>query len=148
MIDRKLTFVLVCLLTLLLISSSFAGDENDGKKRCAMGCIEGEIEVATITGMNYCFACGLKQEYGSASACKTYGHQHGLKVIKFVDGCGEDKPNYKGVTLHYLSNEKSQPLLKENHGETVEVKGKVYIKENVLEVESFKKIEAEKGDAE
>lgn len=148
MISKKLTVTLVCLLILLLVSSSFAGDEKDGKKRCAMGCIEGEIEVATITGMNYCFACDLKHEYRAESDCKTYGHQHGLKVIKFVDGCGEEKPAYNDVTLHYLSNEKSQPLIKEHHGETVEVKGKVYISENVMEVELFKMVEAEKGEAE
>ncbi|GAB4297013.1 MAG: hypothetical protein Kow0090_12210 [Myxococcota bacterium] len=100
----------------------------------------GEAEAspikATVEGENFCIGCALKMKSGAKAQCSLFGHRHALKVTKATDEKGKELKNLKGVTLHYLDNEKSQDLIKKQHGKTVKVKGVVYPDENVLEVES------------
>ncbi len=39
-----------------------------------------------------------------------------------------------GWVLHYLDNDNAQPVIKEHHGETLSMVGKVYTEERVFEV--------------
>ncbi len=133
---------LTCIIAVLGLTgiNLFADDKPGG---CKFGCIPGKIEIATVTGGNYCPACALKKELGAASACKTYGHRHALKVTNMVDACGEEKPQFIGKTLFYLENDLSQELITRHHGETVSIKCKVYMEVPMIEVASFQTIESD-----
>lgn len=114
---------------------------EDMKGGCKFGCIPEKIEVADIIGTNFCPACELNQSLGAASACKTYGHKHAFKVTSFVDACGNKKDEFIGKTLFFLENDKSTELISGHHGETLEIRGKVYLEIPMIEVESFKIVE-------
>jgi hypothetical protein len=94
----------------------------------------------TVVGMNYCLGCALKKEHGAAAQCSKYGHRHSLKVEKAVDGSGKELAAIRGRTLSYLDNEKAEQLVKGEafHKERVEVKGRLYEPESVIEVVEFK----------
>lgn len=94
----------------------------------------------TVVGTNYCLGCALKKEHGAAAQCSKYGHRHSLKVEKAVDGGGKELAALRGRTLSYLDNEKSEQLVKGEafHKERVEVKGRLYEAESVIEVVDLK----------
>ncbi|MBI4589086.1 MAG: hypothetical protein HY725_09620 [Candidatus Rokubacteria bacterium] len=94
----------------------------------------------TVVGTNYCLGCALKKEHGAAAQCSKYGHRHSLKVEKAVDGSGKELAALRGRTLSYLDNEKSEQLVKGEvfHKERVEVKGRLYEAESVIEVVEIK----------
>ena len=96
-------------------------------------------EIAVV-GTNYCLGCALKREHGAGAQCSVYGHRHGLKVEKARDGAGNELAALKGRTLSYLENDKSEKLFKGEvfHGARVEVKGRLYEKESVIEVTEIK----------
>ncbi|MBI3099483.1 MAG: hypothetical protein HYY93_14835 [Planctomycetes bacterium] len=93
---------------------------------------EPKVIEATVVGENFCLGCALKKEKGAAAQCSKYGHRHALKVSS-ATGAGKDLPEMKGWILHYLDTDAAQPLIKEHHGETLTLKGKVYAEERVLE---------------
>jgi hypothetical protein len=94
----------------------------------------------TVIGLNYCAGCALKKERGAAAQCSVYGHRHSLKVEKALDESGKEIAGVAGRTLAYLDNDKSTKLVKGDafHKERVEVKGKLYEPEGILEVLEFK----------
>jgi hypothetical protein len=96
--------------------------------------------AVTVVGTNYCLGCALKKEHGAAADCATYGHRHGLRVERAVDATGRELATLAGRTLAYLDNASSAPLIKGEafHNERVEVRGRVYEAESVLEVAEFK----------
>ena len=87
----------------------------------------------TVTGVNYCAGCALKK-HGANAQCSIAGHIHALKVENAKDADGNDLEEMKGWTLHYLSNEKGKELRDERHGETVTLKGQVFVQERILDV--------------
>lgn len=93
---------------------------------------------ATVTGRNHCIGCALKAK-GAAAQCSVYGHRHVLEVTKAVGADGKPLAGAENWVLHYLENDQSKDLVKGRHGEVLEIKGKVYPRERVLEVTSFKK---------
>jgi hypothetical protein len=94
----------------------------------------------TVVGTNYCLGCALKKAFGAAAQCSRYGHRHSLKVEKAVDAEGKEIMSLKDRTLGYLENETSEPLVKGDafHGKRVEVKGRLFEAEGVLDVSAFK----------
>lgn len=93
-----------------------------------------------VTGTNYCLGCSLKKKEGAAADSKTYGHRHALEVERAETSNGQLLPSLHGRTLHYLDNRGSEPLLKgdELHGKRVEVSGKLYAVERMLEINDIK----------
>ena len=131
-------FVIILLLTCFLsIDDLYAGDEKTKEKCVPSECIKEDGKSFTITGMNYCVACGLKEAYGAAAQCKVHGHQHGLNVSKLVTPCGKDRSECVGKTFYYLANDKSKQLREGLNHQTVQVTGKLYWDQNMIEVESF-----------
>ena len=92
-----------------------------------------EVIEATVEGENFCLGCSLKKEKGAAAQCKQYGHKHALKVTS-ATAAGKELPQMKGWILHYLDTDNAQPFIKEHHGETLSMAGKVYTDERVFEV--------------
>lgn len=92
---------------------------------------------AVVTGENICLGCALKKEKGAGAQCSIYGHKHALRVTSATVG-GKDMPDMKGWVLHYLETQKSEDLIKQHHGESLTIIGKVYPNERVLEVTSSK----------
>jgi hypothetical protein len=129
---KKSTF-LVGLLALALAGYAFAQEHPEHPKQ---GRAEGKAEEATIVGENFCLGCSLKTEKGAAAQCSVYGHRHALKVTS-ATSAGKALPEMNGWILHYLETDNGQPLIKEHHGETVTLKGKVYGAERVLEVSAL-----------
>jgi hypothetical protein len=93
---------------------------------------EAAVLAATVTGQNICLGCTLKKEQGAAAHCDKYGHHHVLKVTS-VEGA-EGVPPMKGWVLQYLHNDRSEPYIGGHDGETLTLKGKVYVNERVFEV--------------
>jgi hypothetical protein len=56
-----------------------------------------------------------------------------LKVAN-ATAAGKNLPEMKGWILHYLDTDNAQAVIKDHHGETLTLKGKVYIEERVFEV--------------
>lgn len=94
----------------------------------------------TIVGENYCLGCALKKEHGAAAQCSKYGHRHSLRVERAVDAGGKEMADLKGRTLSYLDNDKSEKLFKgeEFHKQRVEVKGRLFPQESVIDVQEYK----------
>lgn len=90
-----------------------------------------------VTGTNYCVGCALKTDADAKANCKVYGHKHALKVDQLMDETMIIFPEFTGLTLFYLENEKSTKLINDNHGKRITVHGKLYLDTRVLEVESF-----------
>jgi hypothetical protein len=142
-IARGWPLLLVAFLALSLIAAGQAQESSEEKEQPASLAKEKpEVAEVTVTGKNFCIGCTLKKKLGAASQCSTYGHRHGLKVKKATGAEGKDIKKMAGKVLHYLDNDKSAELVKSHHGDTVEIKGKVYRMGNVLEVGSFKVTEA------
>lgn len=93
-----------------------------------------------VVGTNYCLGCALKKEHGAGAQCSIYGHRHSLKVENARDASGNELAALKGRTLSYLENDKSEKLVKGEvfHGARVEVKGRLYERESLIEVTEFK----------
>ncbi|MEK7774289.1 MAG: hypothetical protein AAB305_00185 [Candidatus Zixiibacteriota bacterium] len=98
---------------------------------------------ATLVGENFCVGCSLKKASGAAAQCETYGHRHALKVSAATVE-GKDVAEMKGWVLHYLDTDDAQSYIKEHHGETVTIKGKIYAEARVFEVS--KQTEAKKSE--
>ncbi|MFQ5810448.1 MAG: hypothetical protein ACE5JM_12590 [Armatimonadota bacterium] len=126
----------------LLLVAGLALAQGYGTKPAAKApaATAGGIE-ATVTGRNYCIGCALKSK-GAASQCSVYGHRHVLDVTKAVGADGKTLAGSKKWVLHYLENDQSKDVVKGHHGETLEIKGKVYPRERVLEVVSYKPVTA------
>lgn len=97
---------------------------------------------ATVVGTDYCLGCTLKKEKGAAAQCSIYGHRHALKLEQITTEGGGEVGIKKGITLHYLENDKSKDLVKGSkfHGKRIEVVGKVYPEERIIEVESVREV--------
>ncbi len=91
------------------------------------------VAESTVMGENICLGCTLQHQKGAAAQCAKYGHRHALKVTS-ASTAGEEHPEMEGWVLHYLDTDDAQSVIKEHHGETLTVKGKVYAEERVLEV--------------
>ncbi len=94
------------------------------------------IEV-TVKGENICLGCALKKEKGAGAQCSIYGHKHVLRVSS-ATAAGEELTAMNGWVLHYLETQTSEDLIKNHHGESLTIIGKVYPNERVLEVASAK----------
>lgn len=118
----------------LLVAAAFVP-----KQEARAGEAAGTKEVA-IVGTNHCLGCALKMEHGAKAQCSVYGHRHSLKVEKAMDAEGNNLAALQGRTLSYLENDKSAKLVKGEvfHGARVEVKGRLYEQESVIEVTEFK----------
>ncbi len=101
----------------------------------------GGMVEATVEGTNLCVACTLKKK-GAKGDCLSVGHFHALWVTKATDKEGKEIPATKGWVLHYLKNtdkqhhHKGPALMRTQRGKKLVIKGKVYSRYRVLEVES------------
>jgi hypothetical protein len=95
--------------------------------------VQANAVEATLVGENFCLGCSLKKASGAAAQCETYGHRHALKVA-VATVAGKDVADMKGWVLHYLDTDDAQSYIKEHHGETVTLKGKIYADARVIEV--------------
>ncbi len=132
---EKLLLALVVVIASML---PIAAAQNKTEQPKAKGVYEAAVE-----GTNFCIGCTLKKREGAIAQCKIFGHRHALRVAKAVDKNGKELPEVKGWVLHYLDTEKSQDVLKAHHGEKLTIKGKIYLQERVLEVDSFKETKQE-----
>jgi hypothetical protein len=123
-------------ISVALILPTFAMAQGKDAKPAATAA----LNQVSIVGTNHCSGCALKKEQGAAAQCSKYGHRHSLKVEKALDATGKELPNMAGRTLAYLDNEKSEKLFKGDafHGERVEVKGRLYSQEGIVEVQEYK----------
>ncbi len=135
---RKTKVRLTAIGVSLLLVAGFALAQGYGTKPSqAAAATKGAGVDATVTGRNHCIGCALKGK-GAASQCSVYGHRHVFEVAKAVGADGKTLNGSKNWVLHYLDNDSSKDLVSGHHGETLQIKGKVYAKERVLEVSSFK----------
>jgi hypothetical protein len=135
---------LAVIVTATLLVAGLAFAQGYGTKRSKSAALSGSAAIkATVTGRNHCIGCALKGK-GAASQCSVYGHRHVLEVIKAVAADGRPISDARNWVLHYLENDKSKDLVNGHHSETLEIKGKVYPRERVLEVVSFKTATAAK----
>jgi hypothetical protein len=132
--------ILISSLLLLLALAGYASAQEHPEHPKKAPAPSGAVE-ATLVGENFCLGCALKEEKGASAQCSVYGHRHALRVGTATSG-GKEIPEMQGWVLHYLDNDNGQPLIKEHHGETVTLEGKVYGDERVLEVVRLGKGEA------
>ncbi|NQT33547.1 hypothetical protein HQ587_00045 [bacterium] len=157
---NKLALIFTVLLAVFLIFGSVLAQDEPVQKdhKCCqkdttvkacknISACEGEdsavSEFFSLTGMNYCVSCGLKEAYDAPANCRIYGHQHALNVSKYLTPCGKERSDCVGMTLYYLANDKSKELREGLHHETVTVKGKIYWKQSMIEVEEFEVVKTE-----
>jgi hypothetical protein len=129
----------------LLLVAGFALAQGYGTKptTAEKPATKAAVVSAIVTGTNSCLGCALKSEKGAAAQCSIYGHRHVLKVSKVVGEDGKTISGTKNWVLHYLETDKSKDLVGGHHGEKLQVTGKVYRDERVIEVASFKPAPAE-----
>jgi hypothetical protein len=91
---------------------------------------------ATVTGINYCPEKALKTNESAAEG--TAGSRHALKVVSAVDADGKALADLEGATLHYLFSDNAKALSDDEamRGQEVVVKGKVFVKERMIDVAS------------
>lgn len=101
---------------------------------------------ATVVGSDYCLGCTLKKQKGAAAQCSIYGHKHALKVERATASDGRDLGSLAGGTLHYLENDKLKEAFKAGdfNGKRIEVTGKLYLDERVIEVEFVREVPVKK----
>lgn len=117
--------------------------EHPKKTTTATATSQVAVTEATVEGENFCVGCSLKTSKGAAAQCSKYGHQHALKVTSAtVDG--KEHPEMAGWVLHYLDTDSAQAVIKEHHGETVKMTGKVYSEERIFEVAKLEESKAAK----
>ena len=95
-----------------------------------------------VEGQNYCVGCALGKA-GANSSCSTDGHKHALKVTKAHDSAGKELPDLKGETIHYIYNTKGKEYTDGHHGEELQVSGKLFTKQHVIDI---RKVEPMKKD--
>lgn len=61
-----------------------------------------------------------------------------LRVSRILDESGKEIVGASGLVLFYLETDKSRPLLTGHHGDWITVQGKIFPKERILDVTSFK----------
>lgn len=140
--------VLAVVLGIVLAAQALAQEHPEHPKKQATQSKVSQAAIvtaveATLVGENICLGCSLKKSSGAAAQCDVYGHRHALKVTD-ATAEGAAAPDMKGWVLHYLDTDNAQPFIKEHHGETVTIKGKVYPGERVFEV--GKQAEAKKSE--
>ena len=86
-----------------------------------------------VEGQNYCVGCALGKA-GANSSCSTDGHRHALKVTKAYDSAGKELLDLKGETIHYIYNTKGKEYTDGHHGEELQVSGKLYTKQHVIDI--------------
>ena len=102
-----------------------------------------EAQQVVLTGENRCLGCAVKKSDGAAAQCSLYGHRHGLRVESARAGAGGVLADLAGQTPHYLDNDQSAALVRgeSTHGQKVEVTGRLFPAEHLIEVASFKAAE-------
>ena len=94
-----------------------------------------------VEGQNYCVGCALGKA-GANSSCSVDGHRHAFKVTKAYDGAGKELPDLVGETIHYIYNTKGKEYTDGHHGEELQISGKLYTNQHVIDiakVEAMKK---------
>jgi hypothetical protein len=91
----------------------------------------------TLTGENYCVSCALAAR-GATTRCEFYGHHHALRIDSAIDPEGRPIDALIGDTVHYLQNDESAALVEVDdfHRRRVRVKGRLFVAEHTLAVES------------
>lgn len=126
-----------CLVVAGLLFAQGSGAKDSPQSEGTAGLATAKSVEATVKGENICLGCTLKKEKGAGAQCSIYGHKHVLKVAG-AEAAGKDLTDMNGWVLHYLETQASESLIKEHHGESLTIVGKVYPDERVLEVVSFK----------
>ena len=87
----------------------------------------------TLEGKAVCIGCQLKKAEGAHSACKIYGHKHGLM----------DK---EGRLYTFVENDRSVQLIKGEgvHGKRIKVKGDLFPQAQYIDLKSYE-VEEEEG---
>ena len=71
---------------------------------------------------------------GANSSCGVDGHRHAFKVTKAYDNAGKGLPDLKGETIHYIYNTKGKEYTDGHHGEDLQITGKLYTKQHVIDI--------------
>ncbi len=118
--------LIVATATLLsgLVCVAFAAEEDSQEYA--------SIDVR-VEGENYCVGCTLGKA-GANSSCSTDGHRHALMVTKAYDSAGKELPDLKGETIHYIYNTKGKEYTDGHHGEKIQVSGKLFTKQHVIDI--------------
>lgn len=139
----KMSVLRVAVLSLLCASTACQQEAGKSASATAAGSAAPQLtgnQDLSVIGENLCLGCSLKKEQSAKAQCSVYGHRHALRVESAKSKEGQDLPALGGQTLHYLDNDQSAPLLKEEgfHKKRVEVKGRLFAAERTLEVGEVK----------
>ena len=116
-----------------------------------LGCVafaaDGDTQEYTsidvrVEGQNYCVGCALGKA-GANSSCSVDGHRHAFKVTKAYDSAGKELPHLKGETIHYIYNTKGKEYTDGHHGEELQISGKLYAKQHVIDIEKVETLKKE-----
>ena len=86
-----------------------------------------------VEGQNYCVGCALGKA-GANSSCSADGHRHAFKVTKAYDGAGKELPDLVGETINYIYNTKGKEYTDGHHGEELQISGKLYTNQHVIDI--------------
>jgi len=131
----KLAVIIALGLSLMVSLPSFAGEEEG--HACVHACQPGKFEMTHATGVIYCVNCALKAESGADVDCAVTGHKMALKTTKVVDFCGEEKADKVGMTLFFLDNDASKPLMKAVVGTEYTISGRLFENLPIMQVEEI-----------
>ena len=120
-------FILIAVLSTLLSGIGYVAFAADGDTQ-----EYASIDVR-VEGQNYCVGCTLGKA-GAHSSCSTDGHKHALKVTKAYDSAGKELPDLKGETIHYIYNTKDKEYTDGHHAEALQVSGKLYTNQHVIDI--------------
>lgn len=132
---KSLTLLLALTVVMAFALPLFA-EEAEGHA-CVHACQPGKFEMTHATGVIYCVNCALKAESGADVDCGKTGHKMALKTTKVVDFCGEEKADKVGMTLFFLDNDASKPLMKAVVGTEYTISGRLFENLPVMQVEEI-----------
>jgi hypothetical protein len=129
-------------LSLALAVYVWAGSQDKGSSGKAG--MDGAVLKVTVVGEHYSLDSGSETKGSETKE----GQPFGLKVTRITSDDGRELTEMKGLVLEYRNTNKSRDLIKKHTpGDTLMIKGKLDLREKILEVESFKKVEAPGSDS-
>ncbi|MEO0248481.1 MAG: hypothetical protein ABIN58_02835 [candidate division WOR-3 bacterium] len=141
---KPLVFPIMILsaLSLALAIYVWAGSQDKGSSsKAGMG---GAVLKVTVVGEHQPLDSGSDTKGSETKERQPFG----LRVTRITSEDGRELIEMKGVVLEYRDTNKSNDLIKKHaSGDTLMIKGNLDLRDKVLEVESFKKVEAPGSDS-
>ena len=138
LLKRGTPYIIILFLGILVLILTYK--DNTFRAKTTISQPGSSIIEGIFEGYILCQICDLDEKPGNHHDCTTSGHQHVFKITKVLDTEGNHHNELNGKTLSYKHDKSDLLLLGKLHGERSRMKGKIYLKEELVKVKSIRKI--------